>query len=63
MLVLPSLTPTKLKHGLNADTGEAKLPGRVLLVTDTLIEHYWATIRRHVRRRNTTDRRNKRILA
>ena len=61
--VITNLSPTRLKHGLNSDDGDAKLPGLVLLVSDTLIEHYWATIRRHVRRRNTTDRRNRRILA
>jgi len=59
---LPELTPTKPRHNLNPDNEETRLPGLVLLVSDTLIEHYWATIRRKIRRQNTTDRKNRRIL-
>ena len=57
-----TISPTKIKHGLESNDDESKLPGLVLLITDTLIEHYWATLRRNVRRKNTTERRKKREL-
>ena len=54
-----ALSPKPGRHGLDMDDGDAKLPSLVL-VTDAVVEHYWSSVRRKVRRQNTDIRRRRR---